>query len=216
MSFKISTAAVDQADLLIRQCEFPAMIDNPLRKIMFPRCCQATEGEVEQEILWTVQSLQQNLESGILEIRTVCLETGLPVGFAIWSLDQASQKQEHKDKADNSSKRCIRELPTTLDIQSWSQVSKLLRAERTRILRDLHNIWRLQAISVNPTYQRQGAASLLLDWGCRRADEHGYVSFVMASPAAVHLYAKFGYTAVGAVRTAQGTFTSMLRAAKSK
>jgi hypothetical protein len=142
MLFNISTARADEADILIRQYEFPAMAGNPLPKIMFPHSGQATEKELEEEISWTAQSLQRDIESGTMEIRTVCLADGLPVGFAIWTLDQTPNKQELKDKADNNPERRNCECPSTLDVQSWIRVSRLLKAERTRVLQDLHDIWR--------------------------------------------------------------------------
>jgi hypothetical protein len=55
---------------------------------------------------------------------------------------------------------------------------------------------------------------MLLAWGCEQADRHERVSFVMASPAAVDLYGRFGYIPVGDVTTPHGTFQSMLREPK--
>jgi predicted N-acetyltransferase YhbS len=69
-------------------------------------------------------------------------------------------------------------------------------------------------ISVNPVYQRQGIGSILLQWGTEEADAHGRDSFVIASPAGVRLYAKFGFKVVGEVQTPTGTFTSMFRKAQ--
>ena len=66
-------------------------------------------------------------------------------------------------------------------------------------------------LSVNPAHQGQGCGSMLLQWGCEQADRYGRMSFVMASPAAVGLYERFGYKTVGQVETTRGTFRSMLR-----
>lgn len=55
---------------------------------------------------------------------------------------------------------------------------------------------------------------MLLAWGCEQADRHERVSFLMASPAAVNLYGRFGYITVGKVATPHGTFKSMLREPK--
>ena len=62
-----------------------------------------------------------------------------------------------------------------------------------------------------PEHQRRGVGSMLLEWGCDKADFHGWKSFVMASPDGVPLYTKFGFKAMGKVWTEYGGFTSMLR-----
>jgi hypothetical protein len=64
---------------------------------------------------------------------------------------------------------------------------------------------------VAPEHQRKGVGSMLLRWGCDKADCYGWNSFVMASPNAVPLYSKFGFKAVGQVCTGHGTFKSMFR-----
>jgi hypothetical protein len=53
-------------------------------------------------------------------------------------------------------------------------------------------------------------------WGCDEADCHGWDTYVLASPAGSRLYRKFGFKNMGAVRTVKGTFTSMLRKARSE
>ena len=67
---------------------------------------------------------------------------------------------------------------------------------------------------MDPVYQYQGVGSMLLQWGCEEADRHGRDSFLIASPAGIHLYLKFGFKAVGEVQTMTGTFTSMFREAQ--
>jgi len=64
---------------------------------------------------------------------------------------------------------------------------------------------------VAPEHQRKGVGSMLLQWGCDKADLHGWNSFVMASPDGVPLYSKFDFKGVGQVWTEHGTFTSMFR-----
>ena len=69
-------------------------------------------------------------------------------------------------------------------------------------------------ISVDPAYQRQGVGSMLMQWGCEEADLSERDAFVLASPAAVRLYAKFDFEIVGEVRTKEGVFQSMFRKAR--
>lgn len=66
-------------------------------------------------------------------------------------------------------------------------------------------------MSVYPHYQRQGLGSKMLERVCDEIDKLGWPAFVMASPAGVRLYAKFGFDVVGLVETSEGAFTNMLR-----
>lgn len=66
-------------------------------------------------------------------------------------------------------------------------------------------------MAVDPSHQRQGIGSALLEMFCRVVDEHALDAFVSSSPAGIRLYSKFGFKAVDVVETSQGTFTSMLR-----
>lgn len=64
---------------------------------------------------------------------------------------------------------------------------------------------------VNPVYQRQGLGSSLMRLFCEEVDRQQRLAFVLASPAGVPLYAKFGFEVVGTVLTPEGTLKSMLR-----
>jgi predicted N-acetyltransferase YhbS len=68
--------------------------------------------------------------------------------------------------------------------------------------------------SVNPRYQGQGMGSMLLRWGCDMADTDGQDTFLIASPAGILLYLKFGFNTVREIWTKGGIFTSMFRKAQ--
>ncbi|KIW52682.1 hypothetical protein PV05_08307 [Exophiala xenobiotica] len=55
----------------------------------------------------------------------------------------------------------------------------------------------LAAVGTSPKYQKQGAASQLLNWGVERADDQGLTIYVEATPAALRLYEKHGFREVG-------------------
>jgi hypothetical protein len=55
---------------------------------------------------------------------------------------------------------------------------------------------------------------MLLQWGCEQADEHCRDAFLIASPAGMRLYEKFGFKVVGEVQATGGTFTNMFRKAQ--
>ncbi|OQU98400.1 hypothetical protein CLAIMM_04194 [Cladophialophora immunda] len=54
----------------------------------------------------------------------------------------------------------------------------------------------LAAVGTSPKYQKQGAASLLVQWGLERADDRGLPAYVESAPAALRLYEKHGFKEV--------------------
>ncbi|KAJ5654752.1 acetyltransferase [Penicillium lividum] len=51
----------------------------------------------------------------------------------------------------------------------------------------------LDIVATHPEYQRQGAASMLVKWGCDLADVEGLKTYVSASRNGASLYVKFGF-----------------------
>lgn len=49
---------------------------------------------------------------------------------------------------------------------------------------------------LHPSYQRQGAGKLMMDWGCGLADHLGLPAWVEASPEGRGLYEKKGFKLV--------------------
>jgi ribosomal protein S18 acetylase RimI-like enzyme len=66
-------------------------------------------------------------------------------------------------------------------------------------------------MSICPEYQRQGFGSIPMQHICEDMDRHDRYGYVLASPAGVKLYSKFGFAIVGQVDTPYGPITSMLR-----
>ncbi|KAJ5107702.1 acetyltransferase [Penicillium angulare] len=52
----------------------------------------------------------------------------------------------------------------------------------------------LDIVATHPSYQRQGAASKLVKWGCDQADAQRMSIYVSASEDGAVLYARFGFT----------------------
>ncbi|OAA69076.1 acetyltransferase, GNAT family [Cordyceps fumosorosea ARSEF 2679] len=59
----------------------------------------------------------------------------------------------------------------------------------------------LKLLHTDPTYQRRGAASMLLKRWAERADEHGLESYLEATEEGRPLYEKFGYETVDVLVT---------------
>lgn len=54
----------------------------------------------------------------------------------------------------------------------------------------------LQILVTTPAHRRRGAASQLVEWGTKRADERGLKSVLMASEAGLGVYLKHGFKVV--------------------
>ncbi|KAL2698998.1 hypothetical protein AAEP93_010386 [Penicillium crustosum] len=194
------------AECLIRECDFPAMKDHPIRLTMFPRSCPETE---EEEIRWMANGFRHALEKDSSNYRKVCTDDGTPVGFAGWSLLNRSAARDENSQGGET--RVQNPNPETLDMDTISKVSKMFKEEQDRILDGRLDIWCLSVVAVNPAYQRQGIGSMLMRWACDEADKNGRDGYLLASPAGVRLYETFGFKKVGEVRTAKGSLHSMFR-----
>ena len=134
MHFSLTAVEASDAERLIRDCDFPAMQDNPIRLTMFPCSCPETHRE---EIRWMATGFRHALEKDPLNYRKVCTEDGTAVGFAGWSLLKTSVARDDgggQTVVDNPK-------PGTLDMDSFSTVSKMLKEEQDRILNGHRDIW---------------------------------------------------------------------------
>ncbi|KFY26987.1 hypothetical protein V491_01093 [Pseudogymnoascus sp. VKM F-3775] len=67
-----------------------------------------------------------------------------------------------------------------------------LEKERKRIMGDVRNYY-LDTLGTHPDYQRRGAGSMLVKWGCDLADKDGVSAYVDASKKGLPLYKKYGF-----------------------
>lgn len=67
----------------------------------------------------------------------------------------------------------------------------------------------LDTLATHPDYQRRGAGSMLVGWGCELADKHGVAAYVDASRAGAPLYQRFGF--VDESKPGAGEVASMAR-----
>ncbi|EXJ77805.1 hypothetical protein A1O3_10034 [Capronia epimyces CBS 606.96] len=113
------------------------------------------------------------------------------VSFAIWHFYPPRSQDEIEEEM------LIHEFPLPSD-SNKELGNKLLHAsirKRHEVVATNIGAERPYACT-SPQYQRQGAGSLLLDWGLERADDRGLATYVEASPAAVRLYQRHGFKEV--------------------
>ncbi|KAG5300626.1 NAT_SF acetyltransferase domain-containing protein [Histoplasma ohiense] len=203
--------------------EFPAHQDNLLYRLIFPR----SKEQREDQIRWTIDGLLETVHQEDEALYKACGEDGSPVGLIGWTTSpgafakgvkrrdhidsgqvvRSGAKQGPKPKNRNSFNAL------SLDVTSWLVISKRLKEERQRVLRGRQGnaICRITFMAVDPNHQCQGVGSMLMQSFCGYVDENALDAFVLSSPAGNPLYSKFGFKAVGVVKTKQGNFTSMLR-----
>lgn len=140
----------EDVDLLVRKVEFPAHQDNPLYLLMFPGSKERQWDQTEEEIRWTIDGLLETVYREDETLYKACGEDGLPVGLIGWttspgtcaaSVNGGSCDQNCstvKPKARQGSKVMSRSgcSPPSLDVKSWLGISKTLREERQRVLRN--------------------------------------------------------------------------------
>lgn len=144
MQYQLSDVSINDAEALVRQCQFPAMGQDPLRKIMFPKLNIKNYGEKEEEeeMKWTIEGLEESLQNKSCHFRQVTYGSNC-VGFAIWTLESSGDEvtRRQKSKPTPLEKREPWN-PAGLDVEAWNQVSMRLREERQRVLLlDQQKIW---------------------------------------------------------------------------
>lgn len=134
MHYQLSDVAPDDADTLVRICQFPAMRHDPLRAIMFPQANSElyTEENGEEEIKWTIEGLQEGLENNSCYMRKVTYGSEC-VGYAIWTLESNGKPTRQKERP---AKQRESWNPKALDIEAWHHISHRLRQERQRVLQN--------------------------------------------------------------------------------
>lgn len=202
---------------------------------MFPHSGTITEVQMDEITRWNVDMLQDAFQERWERFLKVLSTDGTPVGFCGWTVISRKSEEVINHEIDKEPKKEKPKkktwVPETLDVDAWITISKALRAERERVLKDLDNICRklnyittysyllkylltylgLTFMAVSPNHQRQGIGSMMMERICKEIDQYGRCAYVLAAPEGVRLYAKFGFKAVGSVETPQGTITSMFR-----
>ncbi|AEO56663.1 hypothetical protein MYCTH_106827 [Thermothelomyces thermophilus ATCC 42464] len=201
----IEPVFIADADYLARTVDSPASESGPLFRLMFPRPgVEFSEQQKDEIIRWHAEGIKDAITGGRTYLRKIRHSDGTVVGLAGWVIEGCPEEQANlnrnrtaiKAKVGNKQKSNYW-LPGTLDVSAWLKMSAALKKERHRTIGHLDNICRITIMSIRPEYQRQGLGSLLMQHICEDMDRHGRYGYVLASPAGVRLYSKFGFEAVG-------------------
>ncbi|PWY69045.1 acyl-CoA N-acyltransferase [Aspergillus heteromorphus CBS 117.55] len=122
------------------------------------------------------------------------------VAFVKWDLDTASPNPEHRFPpwhADSDRDFC-------------DHFFRAMDQARKTIMRGRKHYY-LDTLATHPDYQRKGAASMLIQWGCEVADREGMPIWVDASEDGAALYKRFGFQDVSVPGVTPEGASSMLR-----
>jgi len=136
------------------------------------------------------------VKKGILYLKCVDHSTGQIIAGARWRFMKPANH--------NASERTLDEIEEDFKIpepydESHPDVVKsfydLFNANKREIL-DTRPYYVLDTLVTLPEHERRGAGSMLVRWGCDRADEAGVEAYLEASPMGAPMYAKHGFIAV--------------------
>ncbi|EGX49492.1 hypothetical protein TWF569_010720 [Orbilia oligospora] len=79
------------------------------------------------------------------------------------------------------------------DYRRWAVLKKGVKAVDATYFTRYQNFWELELLATHRKYRRHGAATMLVEWGIRLADEEGVPCCVISSPMGKPVYENSGF-----------------------
>lgn len=161
-----------------------------VNKILYPR------GEASQKTLDRVTQEIRNgiVGKGILFLKCVDTSTGEIIAGARWRFvkpkeDGAKQRTWEEVDAD------FRDIPEPFDESDPVMLTALydLFNKHKREILGIRPYYVLDTLVTLPQHERRGAGSMLVRWGCEKADEAGVEAYLEASLFGAPMYARHGF-----------------------
>jgi GNAT superfamily N-acetyltransferase len=135
-------------------------------------------------------------------VKATDTETGEMVSVALWRIPVGGEKDD--ERADEKS---AAENEVNSKIEGDGVAKDVEGQGRPGFLAEMARMWRafesqhignqpyalLAILMTHPKHQRRGAGSLLVQWGCEKADEMGLLCALTASEVGESVYAKNGF-----------------------
>tara|TARA_R110002003_G_scaffold104_15_gene8303 strand:+ start:15090 stop:15857 length:768 start_codon:yes stop_codon:yes gene_type:complete len=163
-----------------------------INKILYSR------GEASQKTLDRVAAeTRENIAKGNLYLKCVDTSTGEVVAAARW--------RHVKPKDEGAKERTWGEVEAAFadrfkpyDESEPDMLDALVTLFNDQKRKSLGTrpYFVLDTLATLPQHERRGAGSMLVRWGCEKADEAGVVAYVEASPVGAPLYARHGFEPV--------------------
>lgn len=157
-----------------------------------------SKGEPSKETLDRVTEEIRDgvVNKGILYLKCVDKSTGEMIAGARW--------RQVKPKEEGAEERTLEEVEAEFEIpEPFAETNPVL----LKAFYDLFNTNKKEILGTRPYYvldtlvtlpqhERRGAGSMLVRWGCEKADEAGVEAYLEASPIGAPMYARHGFLAV--------------------
>lgn len=126
---------------------------------------------------------------------------GRTIAIAIWTMRNPCHPESKETSpslpADHAPPKF---LPPELKLDALTSLLQPLRNAQTEIMDPQIPYFKLDSLATHPDHQGRGAATMLLDWGLRKADKEELLLYLNASVAGKRLYDKRGFEAVREVK----------------
>ncbi|KAH7091415.1 hypothetical protein FB567DRAFT_518601 [Paraphoma chrysanthemicola] len=163
-----------------------------VNKVLYPR------GEASQKTLDRVTAeTKQNIANGNFYLKCVDKSTGEVIAAARW--------RHVKPKEEGAKERTWEEVEAAFadhfqpydesDPEILEVLFKLFNDQK-RISLGTKPYFALDTLVTLPQHERRGAGSMLVRWGCEKADQAGVVAYLEASPVGAPMYARHGFERV--------------------
>lgn len=87
-------------------------------------------------------------------------------------------------------------IPPELRMDAFHALLDPMRAAGSEIMGTKEQYFMLNSLATHPDQQGRGAAKMLLDWGLKKADEEGLVTYLTSASGARPIYEKRGFVLV--------------------
>jgi ribosomal protein S18 acetylase RimI-like enzyme len=122
---------------------------------------------------------------------------GRTIAIAVWSVHNAKAESSNEPVATPSlttTKSSF--VPPELRIDALSSLLGPLRAAQPEIMGTSEPYLMLNMLATHPDHQGRGAGKVLLDWGLKKADDEGLVTYLSATGVGRRMYEKRGFEVV--------------------
>jgi GNAT superfamily N-acetyltransferase len=122
---------------------------------------------------------------------------GQTIAIAVWSM--------HNVKAEGSNEPAVNPAMTTtkssfvppeLRLDALGSLLGRIRAATSEIMGTLEPYFMLNMLATHPDHQGRGAGKVLMDWGLKKADDEGLVTYLNATDVGRRMYEKRGFEVV--------------------
>jgi hypothetical protein len=172
-----------------------------LDRVVDGKCVRTNQNATDSNLIHTPHAeIRESIAKGTLFLKCVDKANGDLVAAARWNYVKPKQEgakertweeveadfSEHWPPFDESDPALLEEAFNLMDDQKREHLG-------------IRPYYVLQTLVTYQHHERRGAGSMLVAWGCEKADEAGVDAYLEASPMGAPMYARHGFKAVGEI-----------------